>query len=219
MGINFKIEIIKNEYINFIQTNVDNELLSMFISSMFLERPMEYITKIEDIFSNKLDFFENEGDFLKIEIRLNETKSTYILEQNFSQIEIGQPINILGNPLNHTIEFIDTKKFIELLKKCYNKFCEIKNLNFFKDTRFKHNILEKNYILEKKIKKLYLLFETKNYIYIYDELGYNDLNMDENISNIEKKYLEWYEEIKKRTKWNSEQEEIKGVLVYIETLN
>ena len=50
-------------------------------------------------------------------------------------------------------------------------------------------------------------------------MGYNDLNMDENISNIEKKYLEWYEEIKKRTKWNSEQEEIKGVLVYIETLN
>ena len=218
MGINFKIEIIKNEYINFIQTKVENELLSMFISSMFLERPVEYIAKIEDILSSKLEFFEDEEDFLKIEIGLNETKITYILEQKFSQIEIGQPINILGNPLNHTIEFIGTKIFIELLKKCYNKFCEIKNLNFFKDTRFKYNILEKNYVLEKKIKKLYLLFETKNYIYIYDEV-YNELNIDKNISDIEKKYLEWYEEMKKRTKWNSEQEEKKGVFAYLEMLN
>ena len=60
MGINFKIEIIKNEYINFIQTKVENELLSMFISSMFLERPVEYIAKIEDILSSKLEFFEDE---------------------------------------------------------------------------------------------------------------------------------------------------------------
>ena len=64
MGINFKIEIIKNEYINFIQTKVENELLSMFISSMFLERPVEYIAKIEDILSSILEFFEDEEDFL-----------------------------------------------------------------------------------------------------------------------------------------------------------
>ena len=219
MEIEFKIEIIKNEYINFIQTKVENELLSMFISNMFLEKPIEYIEKIEDILSNKLEFFENEENFLKIEIKLNETKITHLLEQNFPQIEIGQPINILGKPLNHTTEFIDTKKLSELLKKCYNKFCEIKNLNFFSDTRFKYNILENNYFLENNFKNLYLLFETKNYIYIYDELGYNDFNMNENISNIEKKYIEWYEEIKKRTKWNSEQEEKKGIFIYVEMLN